>query len=189
MPPIFRPLQRTYFNCISHSIFQLTMKNLLLLLSFILILSACTSKNQPKTIYIVRHAEKQLVGNDPDLAYVGGIRAKKLAQILEGKEIKHVFSTDYLRTRNTALPTAEDAGVPIQIYDPSNHDELVDQLRDLEGNILVVGHSNTVSQLANFFVGESEKFADLTDLEYEFIYIVTLESNSSSVERKVYKDF
>lgn len=165
------------------------MKNLLLLLSFVLVLGACSSKDQSKTIYIVRHAEKQLVGNDPDLAYVGGIRAQKLAQILKDQDIKHVFSTDYIRTRNTALPTAEDAGVPIQIYDPSNHDELVKQLKSLEGNILVVGHSNTVSQLANYFVRESEKFADLTDLEYEFVYIVTLESNTSSVKRKVYKDF
>jgi broad specificity phosphatase PhoE len=165
------------------------MKNLLLFLSFILILGACTSPNQPKTIYIVRHAEKQLVGNDPELAYVGSIRAQKLSQILEDQDIKHIFSTDFIRTRNTALPTAEAASVPIQTYDPSNHDELVMQLRSLEGNILVVGHSNTVSQLANYFLSDGEKFADLTDLEYEFIYVVTLESNSSSVERKVYKDF
>ncbi|MFN3998681.1 SixA phosphatase family protein [Algoriphagus sp.] len=165
------------------------MKNLLLLLSFILILGACTSSNQPKTIYIVRHAEKQLVGNDPELLYAGGLRAQKLSQILEDQDIKHIFSTDYIRTRNTALPTAEDAGIQIKSYDPANHDELVKQLRSLEGNILVVGHSNTVSQLANNFVGKSEKYADLTDLEYEFIYVVKMESNSSSVERKVYKDF
>jgi broad specificity phosphatase PhoE len=165
------------------------MKNLLLLVSFILILGACTSSNQPKTIYIVRHAEKQLVGNDPELAYVGGVRAQKLAQILADQDIKHIFSTDYIRTRNTALPTAEAAGIPIQVYDPSSHDELVQQLRILDGNILVIGHSNTVSQLANYFVGESEKYADLTDLEYDFIYVVKMESNTSSVERKVYKDF
>lgn len=165
------------------------MKSLLLFLSFILILGACTSQNQPKTIFIVRHAEKQLEGNDPELAYVGGVRAKKLGQILSDKEIKHIFSTDYKRTRLTAEPTASVAGVPIQSYDPKNHDALVEQLRSLEGNILVVGHSNTVSQLANYFVGESPKFDDLTDLEYDYIYVVTLEPNSSLVTRKVYKDF
>lgn len=165
------------------------MKNLLLLLSFILMLSACTSKNQPKTIYIVRHAEKQLVGEDPELAFVGGFRAEKLAQILEDQDIKHIFSTDYKRTRSTVAPTATAAGVEIETYDVDNQEALVEKLRSLKGNVLVVGHSNTVSQLANYFVGESEKFADLTELEYEFIYIVTLESNSSSVERKVYKDF
>ena len=165
------------------------MKNLFLLFSLLLILGACTSQNSPKTIFIVRHAEKQLVGDDPELAYVGGVRALKLSQILEKEEIKHIFSTDYLRTRNTAKPTSEKTGVEIEIYDPKNQDALVDELRKREGNILVVGHSNTVSQLTNYFVGNGEKFADLTDLEYEFIYVVTLEKNGSKVERKVYKDF
>ena len=165
------------------------MKNLLLLFSLLLLLGACTSQNSPKTIYIVRHAEKQLVGNDPELAYVGGVRALKLSQILEKEDIKHVFSTDYIRTRNTAKPTADEAGVKIEIYDPKNQDALVEELRKREGNILVVGHSNTVSQLANYFVGDGEKFTDLTDLEYDFIYVVTLDKNGSKVERKVYKDF
>ena len=165
------------------------MKNLLLLFSLFLLLGACTSKNSPKTIYIVRHAEKQLAGNDPELLQVGQIRAKKLAQILQNEDIKHVFSTDYKRTRHTALPTAEQAGLNIQSYDPSNHDALVEQLKSLEGNVLVVGHSNTVSRLANYFVGEGEKYADLEDVEYDFIYVVTLEKNRAAVERKVYKDF
>ena len=164
------------------------MKNLLFLFSLLLLLGACTSPNSPKTIYIVRHAEKQLVGNDPELAYVGGVRAIKLSEILEKENIKHVFSTDYIRTRNTVKPTAEKAGVEIEIYDPNNHDALVEELRKREGNILVVGHSNTVSQLANYFVGDGEKFPDLTDLEYDFIYVVTLEKNGAKVERKVYKD-
>ncbi|OOG69376.1 histidine phosphatase family protein [Algoriphagus sp. A40] len=165
------------------------MKKLTLLVAIAALFFSCTSQNQPKTIYIVRHAEKQLEGNDPELAYVGGVRAQKLAQILQDQEIKHVFSTDYKRTKLTAEPTASGAGLEIQTYDPKNNDALVEQLRKLEGNVLVVGHSNTVSQLANYFVGESPKFDDLTDLEYDYIYIVTLEPNSSSVSRKVYKDF
>jgi broad specificity phosphatase PhoE len=165
------------------------MKNLLILVALMVVFAACTSQNQPKTIYIVRHAEKKLEGNDPELAYAGGARALKLSQILEDQEIKHIFSTDYKRTRLTAEPTASAAGVEIQSYDPKDHDALAENLRSLEGNILVVGHSNTVSQLANYFVGKEEKFPDLTDLEYEYIYIVTLEPNSSSVIRKVYKDF
>ena len=165
------------------------MKKLFPLLALLLVLAGCNSQNQPKTIYIVRHAEKQLEGNDPELLYVGGVRAKKLADILKNEEIEHVFSTDYKRTRLTVEPTATAAGVTIQSYDPRNQDQLVENLRSLDGNILVVGHSNTISQLANYFVGEEEKFADLTDLEYDYIYIVTLEPNSSSVIRKVYKDF
>jgi len=165
------------------------MKNLYFIFSLLLLLAACTSQNSPKTIYIVRHAEKQLVGDDPELAYVGGVRALKLSQILENEDIKHVFSTDYIRTKSTAKPTAENAGLSIEIYDPKNHDALVEELRKRDGNTLVVGHSNTVSKLANYFVGEGATFSDLTDLEYDFIYVVTLEKNGSKVERKVYKDF
>ncbi|MGM0946390.1 MAG: SixA phosphatase family protein [Bacteroidota bacterium] len=166
------------------------MKNLIVFFTLIGLLSSCTSQNKPKTIYIVRHAEKQLVDNpDPELAQVGYVRAKKLAQILENQEIKHIFSTDYRRTRMTVQPSAQQAGLEIQSYDPSNHDALVEQLRSLEGNILVVGHSNTVSQLANYFVGEGEKYEDLQDIEYDFIYEVSLEKNGSSVVRKLYRDY
>ena len=165
------------------------MKKLLLLFSLLVVLGACTSPNSPKTIYIVRHAEKQLVGDDPELAYVGGVRAKKLAQILEDQDIKHIYSTDFKRTRLTAEPTSLASGVEITSYDPKNQEAFVEELRKKEGNVLVVGHSNTVSQLANFFVGEGDKFPDLTDLEYDYIYVVTLESNSSTVLRKLYKDF
>ncbi|MBY5951220.1 histidine phosphatase family protein [Algoriphagus marincola] len=166
------------------------MKNLLILFILVLIFFSCTTQNKPKTIYIVRHAEKQLVDNpDPELAQVGYLRAKKLAQILQNQEIKHVFSTDYKRTRLTAQPTADQVGISIQSYDPSNHDELVEKLKSLDGNILVVGHSNTVSRLANYFVGEGEKYEDLQDLEYDFIYEVSLEKNGSSVFRKLYKEY
>lgn len=165
------------------------MRSILILICSALILFSCGKEPSTKTIYIVRHAEKKLEGNDPELAVVGEVRAKKLAQILADQEIKHIFSTDYKRTRNTAQPTADAAQIAIQTYDPRNQSELVEQIKSLEGNILVVGHSNTVSQLANEFVEGTEKFDDLQDIEYEYIYVVTLSGNSSSVLRKVYKDF
>lgn len=165
------------------------MKNFIFLLSFLLILSACTTQNSPKTIYIVRHAEKQLEGNDPELAYVGEVRAKKLAQILEKEDIKRVLSTDYTRTKNTAQPTADAAGLTVETYDPKDQEALIADLRTSEGNTLIVGHSNTVSQLANAFVSSGEPFADLSDLEYDYIYVVTLDKNSSKVTRKTYKEF
>uniref|UniRef100_UPI0040471FA1 SixA phosphatase family protein n=1 Tax=Algoriphagus sp. TaxID=1872435 RepID=UPI0040471FA1 len=165
------------------------MKNFIFLLSFLLILSACTTQNSPKAIYIVRHAEKQLEDNDPELAYVGEVRAKKLAQILEKEDIKRVLSTNYTRTKNTAQPTADAAGLTVETYDPKDQEALIADLRTSEGNTLIVGHSNTVSQLANAFVSSGEPFADLSDLEYDYIYVVTLDKNSSKVTRKTYKEF
>ncbi|WP_296704052.1 histidine phosphatase family protein [Algoriphagus sp.] len=165
------------------------MKNLLLVFTALLLLASCTPKPSSKTIYIVRHAEKQLEGDDPELAQVGEIRATKLSQILSDKEIAHIYSTDYNRTKDTAKPTADQNSLEIEIYDPRNHDALVEKLKSIEGNALVVGHSNTVGQIANYFIGDGEEYGDLQDVEYEFIYVVTIDDAGSSVVRKTYKDF
>ncbi|MCH6234631.1 SixA phosphatase family protein [Cognataquiflexum rubidum] len=165
------------------------MKSLFTLLIVSLLLLACSPKQEPKTIYIVRHAEKILQGDDPGLSVAGTARSKKLGQILVKKEIQHIFSTNTIRTKTTAKPLADAISITIEIYDAKNHDDLVKELRERTGNILVVGHSNTVNQLANYFVGSGDKYAELQDIEYDFIFEVSLKEDGSSVERKVFKDF
>jgi broad specificity phosphatase PhoE len=167
------------------------MINKILLFVFgLFILGACSPAPSEKTIYIVRHGEKMLVEDpDPELSQVGTLRATKLSQILADKDIKHVFSTDYKRTRHTAGPSADQAGVEIQVYDPKDQEAFADKLRKLEGNILVVGHSNTVPALVNFFVGSGEKYPNLTDDEYQFIYVVTLDKSGERVNQTTYKDY
>ncbi|MFC3879456.1 SixA phosphatase family protein [Algoriphagus namhaensis] len=166
------------------------MKNLLLILLGGLILVSCGSSPEPKTIYIVRHAEKMLVENpDPELAQVGIVRSKKLAQILADKEIKHIFSTDYKRTRMTAQPTADQLGIQIETYDPRDQEAFAEKLKGLEGNILVVGHSNTAPRLANILIGSGSPYPDLTDVEYDNIYILEYKENGFSANVKKYGDF
>jgi broad specificity phosphatase PhoE len=159
----------------------------LLIVSFLLL--ACSPKQEPKTVYIVRHAEKILEGDDPGLSVAGTARSKKLGQILEQKEIQHIFSTNTIRTKTTARPLANAIGLTIEIYDAKNHDDLVRELRERTGNILVVGHSNTVNHLANYFVDSGEKYPELQDIEYDFIFEVSLKEDGSTVERKVFKDY
>lgn len=158
-------------------------------LLFVMFLAACAPKQSPKTIYLVRHAEKQLTGDDPELSIAGKARATKLAQLLEDKEIKHVLSTDYIRTRATAAPTATAAAVDIVSYSSQNMPEFVRSLKQMEGNILVVGHSNTISKIANEFVQDGNKFEDLDESEYNIIYEVLLSSEGSAVTVKSFKNF
>lgn len=165
------------------------MKSIFTLLIFSFLLLACSPKQEPKTVYIVRHAEKILEGDDPGLSVAGTARSKKLAQILEQKEIQHIFSTNTIRTKTTAQPLADAIGLTIEIYDAKNHDDLVRELRERTGNILVVGHSNTVNHLANYFVGSGEKYPELQDIEYDFIFEVSLKEDGSTVERKVFKNY
>ncbi len=166
------------------------MKKILLALFFVGIIGSCGTKSNPKTIYIVRHAEKQLTQDaDPNLAQVGMFRSIKLSQILADKEIKHIYSSNYQRTRQTAKPTSDDLRIPVQIYDPGKQKEFAEVLKGLDGNVLVVGHSNTAPRLVNILLGEEGKYPDLEDVEYDNIYIVSLEPETASVEIKTFKDF
>jgi broad specificity phosphatase PhoE len=164
-----------------------------ILFAFCIIISihSCSQTQEAKTIFLVRHAEKQLVGDDPELSVAGNARAKKLGQILADKNIANVYSTNTIRTISTVQPLVDAKnGLKIEIYDAKNHNELVKNLRSRKGNAVVVGHSNTIHHVANYFVGNREKFPELEDVEYDFIFIVTLEKDGSSkVERKLYKEY
>lgn len=166
------------------------MKRHLFILLLCIAVFSCGPNQEPKTIYIVRHAEKILVGDDPELNVVGTVRSKKLAQILEEKNIQYIFSTNTIRTKATVRPLADKLGISIETYDVKNHDDLVKDLRTLKGDAVVVGHSNTIQHVVNYFVGSGEKYPELEDIEYDFIFVVNLSENGvSTVERKLYKDF
>lgn len=164
--------------------------NIIAILTFLVLGFACTPKQEAKTIYIVRHAEKMLDSDNPQLNVAGTVRSKKLGQILSDKQIIHAFSTNTIRTIATLQPISNIAGIAIETYDSQNHDDLVKELRKRKGNAVVVGHSNTVHHLVNYFVGDGEKYSELSDIEYDFIFEVRLEEDgSSSVKRSLYKEY
>ncbi|WP_373492805.1 histidine phosphatase family protein [Aquiflexum sp.] len=166
------------------------MKKYLFIIILLIKVFSCSTGQEPKTIYIVRHAEKILVGDDPELNVAGTARATKLAQILENEDIQHIYSTNTIRTKATVQPLADKLGLSIEIYDVNKHDDLVNDLRMRKGDAVVVGHSNTIHHLVNYFVGSGEKYPELDDIEYNFIFVVTLSKDGSSeVNRKLYKDF
>ena len=74
--------------------------------------------------YIVRHAEKETsttngtMTSDVPLSNAGKQRAEALKELLQKENIKHVFSTNYIRTKSTAQPLVDAIHIPIQIYDP-----------------------------------------------------------------------
>jgi phosphohistidine phosphatase SixA len=144
----------------------------LFLLSLSLAFSALAADGP--TIYLVRHAEKVIEdSNDPALTEAGQDRAISFAAMLHGKNVSHIFSTPYTRTRDTAAPTAHEHGISIEEYDPDQGQKLVDKLKTLTGVILVTGHSNTIPELVNLLSGES--LQDLDERVYDRVYIVTLD--------------
>ena len=122
------------------------MKHLPLIASISLLL--VTYVDAAPVIFIVRHAEKASTGGkDPDLSVEGQKRADALANMLKDSQITSVFVTEFKRTQETAAPTARAAHVNPTVIPANDMALLVQKLRALKGNALVVGHGNTIPDL------------------------------------------
>lgn len=136
--------------------------------------------NEIFTIYLVRHSEKDLTTDnhsDPPLSSCGEQRAKSLSRFLSAVDIDDIYSTNYNRTKNTALPTASSKGLDIQEYDPEELKYFSNFLLEKKQNALVVGHSNTTAVLAGLLVGEALGEFDL-DI-YNRVYQVVIYNNKA----------
>jgi broad specificity phosphatase PhoE len=123
-------------------------------------------------IYVSRHGEKVASDSkDPPLAPTGELRARHIAAMLKESGIRQVFSTPYLRTRATAAPTAAQFRLAVQTYDAGKQAEFAQRLRSMGGNMLVVGHSNTVPDLVRQLGGEPG--GEIGDDEYSRFYQLT----------------
>ncbi|MCW8878004.1 MAG: histidine phosphatase family protein [Kangiellaceae bacterium] len=122
-----------------------------------------------QNIYLVRHAEKAKDGTkDPALTKTGNQRAKNIAKMLKGEKLKYVYSTDYKRTQQTAEPTAKVNGLVIKSYNPRELAKFAEQVKSMQGDMLIVGHSNTTPALVHLLGGDAN--GDIDDSEYDRIY-------------------
>ena len=146
----------------------------------------------PTTVIVVRHAEKAAgQGDDPHLSGAGEARAKALARSLEGAGVTAIITTQFVRTGETAAPTAEVAGVkpeivPVEWDSLSQHAAAVTAaaMRHPGGVVLVVGHSNTLPGIVAA-LGAAMPDA-VCDSEYDRMEIVsvTSEGKASVIETR-----
>jgi broad specificity phosphatase PhoE len=148
----------------------------------------CLLSCKSTTYYIVRHAEKEggatmSMVSDPPLSAEGERQALDLKNFLQQQKIKTIYSTNYARTMATAEPTRQFYGITLKMYDARNNDRLVEELKNIsDGNVLVVGHSNTVDDIVNGLTGTAE-MTDLADNEYGNAFIVKRKGSSYTFER------
>lgn len=143
----------------------------------LLIISICLTGCSQK-YFIVRHAEKAQPSvstvmntpDDPPLTDAGALRAEALAKRLAKEKIRHIYSTQTLRTLSTAKPTATSSQSEVLIY-KSADSAFIARLKALHGNVLVVGHSNTVDELVNGLTGK-QILTNLEDSEYDNLFII-----------------
>jgi len=125
--------------------------------------------------FLARHAEKQAEGDDPGLDEAGRARAGELADMLADTGLTSIYSTDFRRTRETAQAVATRLGLAVRLYDPAEPGPLLDALRQAGGRYLLVGHSNTVPELADRLGGEPFEPID-EEGEYDRLYVVTVDN-------------
>ena len=125
------------------------------------------------TIILLRHAEKEEDGTkDPPLSNRGREFSQRLKSLLSETKVDAIYSTDYKRTRETVMPLAEQNKLNIVNYDAGNPKDLLERIRkSAYGNVVVVGHSNTVQLIFNLLVSES-KIAPLKEDEFRKIFVI-----------------
>jgi phosphohistidine phosphatase SixA len=122
------------------------------LLTFATVLFLASPAMAQPAVFLVRHAERAdtapgaapAMGADPDLSEAGKTRAESLATMLKDAKITAIFATEFKRTQQTAAPLAKALGLTVTTVPSKNTAELVKQLKAAKGNVLVVGHSNSV---------------------------------------------
>ena len=119
---------------------------------FILALLITSPAAAQSAVFLVRHAERAdnapgaspTMGADPDLSAAGRARAESLATLLKDAKITAIFATEFKRTQQTAAPLAQALGLTVKVIPSKSTADLVKQVEATRGNVLVVGHSNSV---------------------------------------------
>lgn len=118
-----------------------------------LIAASCAGKPAPHTIYVVRHFDTPEGVKDARLTPRGEARAQALVRWFEGKPLAAIYVTPFTRTRASAAPLAAATGLKPIDYDWTDDARLVEAVEGQRGDVLIVGHSNTVPEIVERFGG------------------------------------
>ncbi|PTB92155.1 hypothetical protein C9994_14440 [Marivirga lumbricoides] len=161
------------------------MRNFIALLIVLMGITACNEKEKMnKTIYFVRHAEKETeIKNDPPLNTDGVIRSVDLASWFKKIKLDTVFSSDTKRNLETAKPLIEAKNLTLAKYDPTDFIAFSNTLKELNADtILVIGHSNTILEQIEA-LGAERPQASIGENEYDKIFELHLPSNKVLVHQ------
>ena len=135
-----------------------------------------TFRRPVTTIIVVRHGEKVIDPNNPDvdLSPAGQMRAQELARMFGDAGINAIYATQYKRTQETVKPLADKLGLPITQINSKNTADLLAQIRSQHSGqmIFVAGHNNTVPEIISALGGP--QYPTIPENEYDNLFIVTV---------------
>jgi broad specificity phosphatase PhoE len=155
------------------------MRNARLAIAVFLLLASSLHAAPPSrltTIILVRHAEKAAPVGDPPLSAAGIARAGELARVLADAGIRAIYTTQFVRTGQTAQPLAALLSLtPIVVPASDSYaaDVVSKIMADHKGQtVLVTGHSNTIPLvLARLGI---RPVPDIPDSRYDDLFICQL---------------
>ena len=133
------------------------------------------------TIFVTRHADRYGTEPDPALTPKGEEQARSLAQLLSDANVKHIFTTELMRTQETAAPLAHQIHVVPDVVPQDHFEELIQEIRRsmrADESILVVGHRATVPRIVHALTGRD--IPPLGSGEYGRLIAITVMPNGST---------
>jgi len=146
------------------------------IISMVLVMANAIAASDDTVVFLVRHAEKTEAKDDPALSAAGRQRSRQLANLLSDAGIDHIYSTDFNRTRETASPIAGMTGLDVELYTWENPASLALSLKQGGKRNLVVGHSNTTTELVTLLGGDPGTEIEESS-EYDRLYILMITSS------------
>ncbi len=139
---------------------------------------------QNATYYLIRHAEKDRShpkDPDPGLTIEGMKRAQRWAAYFEPIQTDAIYTTKYIRTKQTISMIAQQKNIIPTTY-WAHHLYSDEFLKETNGKTtLIVGHSNTLPELVNKLIGE-KKYTDMDDLDHGTLFKVSIHGNDKKAE-------
>ena len=152
-------------------------RRLFLALALLAPMSPLAAQDAPRTVFVVRHAEKGPENPDPSLTDGGKRRAAALARTLTDAHVTALFASEFKRTQETLAPLGQAAGVTTTVISAGKMDDLISALRALPAGstAVVASHSNLVNLIVERLSGQ--KMTMLTDADYDRLVVVTVEGD------------
>jgi phosphohistidine phosphatase SixA len=146
------------------------------------IAQASASADLPLLTVFVRHADRaSQPAGDPGLTEAGAQRAKDLAASLRDTRLTAIITTQYLRVRDTAQPTAAALSLAPEVFAVKNVYDAADQEAHVKdvlaalhkhagGAVLVVDHGNMIWRIIAALGGP--RLPDICDPIYDHMLVV-----------------
>jgi broad specificity phosphatase PhoE len=151
-------------------------------LLLLLVFQQTIAQSKTTTIYFIRHAEKADSSPNPELSEDGIKRAVRWTKFFEKTPIDVFYTTLTRRTQLTTSTIATSKQKDMIFYDFSKF-SLKETIEKHTGKtILIVGHSNTIPQQINTFLGE-EVYQQIDENEFGNLYTITI--NGDKIEHKL----